>query len=129
MKIVDIINKLPSLRHLAPASDEEIKISEAELGIKFASDYKEYLWNFGCISASGLELTGICGSQRLNVVDITNQERKLNKNFPKDMYVIENTGIEGILMLQNQKGEVYQFENGKLKKEFNSLSDYLITVE
>ena len=74
MKIVDIINKLPSLRHLAPATDEEIKISEAELGIKFASDYKEYLRNFGCISASCLELTGFCGSQRFNVVDITNQE-------------------------------------------------------
>ena len=28
MKIVDIINKLPSLRHLAPATDEEIKISD-----------------------------------------------------------------------------------------------------
>lgn len=42
------------------------------------------------------------------------------------MYVIENTGIDGILMLQNEKGEIFEVSpNSEPVKKFNSLAEYL----
>ena len=43
------------------------------------------------------------------------------------MYVVENLGIDGILILQNERGEVFEISpNTKPKKIYNSLADYLL---
>ena len=42
------------------------------------------------------------------------------------MYVIENTGVDGILILQNAKSEIFNImPNAKPEKKFNSLAEYL----
>ena len=80
---------------------------------------------FGFASYKGHELTGICKSSRLNVVDVTLEAREIyNVNF--DMYVIEDTGYEGILILQNRKGEVFQIQPLALPEKISeSLSNYI----
>lgn len=75
-------------------------------------------------SASGVELTGLGLSKRLDVVSVTKTARK-EARIPADMYVVNDTGLEGILMLQNNKGEVFEAMGGKTKKAFDSLESYL----
>ena len=125
--ICEVIENLEDFRKLSPASDEQIQSCEEQLGLKFAKEFKEYVKKYGAISAKGIELIGISASPRLNVVDVTIRERLINSSFPLDMYVVENTAIEGILILQNKNGETYEFQSsGKLKKLYNSLREYIL---
>ena len=125
--IIETIKSLEKLVSLKGASQEAIAIAEKKLGLSFASDYSAYLKEYGLISARHIEITGLADVKRLNVVDITIAERQKNQ-LPQDMYVIEDTGIEGILILQNSKGEIFEFQNGKTKKIFNNLADYLLSL-
>lgn len=127
--IIDVIGKLENLKHLKGASREEIKNAERILNLSFALDYKKYLGTYGTIIAIGIELTGLNVSPRINVVDVTLNERKINPNIPSNMYVIENTAIEGILILQNEKSEIFELNNvGIIKKIYNSLSEYITSL-
>lgn len=107
-KIVHLINSLPKLLALKPATAIEITDAEILLRVSFAEDYKEYLKAFGAIMAEGIELTGIAKSEHRNVVALTKKERELNPKVPRNMYVIENTGVDGIIIWQDTNGMVYQ---------------------
>lgn len=125
MDINNIIERLDNLIYLKPATLEEINNAEKELGLQFSDEYKQYLSKYGVISANGIELTGIIQSPRLNVVEVTKNERDL-RVIPSDMYVVENVGIEGIVLLQNNLGEIYELsENNSIKKIYNSLFEYI----
>ena len=126
MSIIKIIEGLPGLRSLTPMTEQDIDAAEKTLGLNFAEEYRTYTKKFGAISANGLELTGVVSAPRLNVVNVTTSEKSLNDNIHDDMYVIENTGIEGVLMLQNNKGEIFSIApNSKPEKKFDSLAEYL----
>lgn len=125
-KIVDTINKLPDLLPLKPATDIDVKDAEIQLRVNFADEYKEYLLAFGAIMADGIELTGIAKSAHRNVVNQTKQERELNSKIPNTMYVIENTGVDGIIIWQDNTGSIYQSSpNAEPKKVADSLAEYL----
>ena len=124
--ILDAIEGLEDVRFSKPADPKQIENAQEVLGVTFAEDYKEYLGKYGVISAKGLELTGIAAVDRLNVVKVTQQERKMNKIMPTDMYVIENTAVDGIVALQNAEGKIYTITmDGKLEFFSTSLADYV----
>ena len=124
--IIDVVNGLSDLIVLKPATEKEISDAENQLGLKFANEYKEYLANFGAIMADGIELSGIAKSEHRNVVSLTQQERELNPTVPHNMYVVENLGIDGIIIWQDEKGVIYQSQqNVKPKKITTSLSNYI----
>ncbi|MEG1331841.1 MAG: SMI1/KNR4 family protein [Eubacterium sp.] len=124
--IIECIGKLKNLSYLEPVSMTQINDAESNLGLTFSEEYKAYIGKYGCISAKGIELTGICPSKRLNVIDVTNNERKIDTEFPKDMYVIENIAIDGILLLQNKQGEVFEKCIGeKPVKKYGSIAEYI----
>jgi riboflavin synthase alpha subunit len=106
--IVSVINTLTNLLPLKPASMDEIVGAEEQLGLRFADEYKQYLVEFGAILADGIELTGIAKSKNRNVVSVTLQERELNPNVPNNLYVIENVGIEGIIIWQDENECIYR---------------------
>lgn len=125
-KIVDIINKLPDLLSLKPATEIDVRDAEIQLRVRFNEEYKDYLLGFGAIMADGIELTGIAKSVHRNVVTQTKQERELNSKVPNTMYVIENTGVDGIIIWQDSAGAIYQSSPGtEPKKIADSLSSYL----
>ena len=127
--IEKIIKNLRGLHSLPPSSEQVINNAEKKLGLHFADDYRIYTKIFGAISANGIELTGVVDTPRLNVINATTSEKSLNNNIPNDMYVIENIGIEGIVMLQNEKGEIFSVApNSKPEKQFDSLAEYLVTL-
>jgi len=130
MSIIKIIENLTGLRSLPPLSEQDIDNAEKTLGLRFANEYRIYTKKFGAISANGIELTGVVTATRLNVVNVTTSEKKLNPNIPNDMYVIENTGIDGTLMLQNVQGEVFSISpNSKPIKKFNNIAEYLQNIK
>ena len=124
--IIEIIEKLPELLPLKPANEEAISKAENDLKLKFAEDYKEYLAKFGAILADGVELTGIAKSEHRNVVKVTNQAWELNSSVPKNLYVVEDTRVDGILIWQDSDGKIYKsLPNSEAKKIYDSLLEYL----
>lgn len=125
--IVETIKSLPNLLPLKAASNIEVQDAEIQLRVSFADEYKEYLSAFGAIMADGIELTGIAKSEHRNVVFVTKQEWNLNRNVPHSMYVIESTGVDGIVIWQKSSGEIYQTSpNISPKKIAESLDEYII---
>lgn len=106
--IVDLINSLPDMLPLKPATETQISDAELQLRVQFSDEYSDYLAAFGAIMADGIELTGITKAEYRNVVSVTKKERELNPNVPNTMYVIENTGVDGIIVWQDSTGTVYQ---------------------
>ena len=109
MSIVEAIRNVPELYHVKGCTDQQIL----------------YVKEFGAISFYGTEWTGLNIDGYLNVVQSTKQERDLNVSFPKDCYVIENEGIDGIIIASNENGTIYSIHYENVEKICNSLSEYL----
>ncbi|TOK42983.1 hypothetical protein CGI20_04245 [Vibrio parahaemolyticus] len=107
------------------ASEELIAEAERQLNLSFPEDYKEYLLMFGAISFGSTELTGLNVDGYANVVSVTLKEAQRNKSFPKGSIVLENTCIEGLLILQEPDGEVYEWQNGIKGASFKNLELFL----
>lgn len=126
-KIVQVINNLPGLLSLKPATEEQIKEAENKLQLVFAKEYKTFLSTFGAILAEGIELSGIAKSEHRNVVNLTQSERSLNSNIPQSMYVVENTCIDGIIIWQDENGYIYQSSPNLMPKKIaSSLAEYVL---
>ena len=124
--IIETVNSLPDLLQLKSATITEITDAEFQLKISFADEYKEYLLAFGAILADGIELTGIAKSDYRNVIFVTKREWALNTNVPHSLYVIENIGVDGIIIWQDASGYIYKSTpNSKPIKIADSLADYL----
>ena len=93
-------------------SEEQIAQAERALSLRFAVDYRQYVRAFGAVSAAGHELTGICASRRLNVVEVTLSARAVQPAVPQDWYVLEEANIDGIVIWQSSAGEVFQTQPG-----------------
>lgn len=127
-KIVELIKSLPNMFPLKPATDIQINDAQLQLRVAFADEYKEYLRAFGAILADGIEFSGIAKSEHRNVVNMTQKEWELNPNVPHNMYVIENTCVDGIIIWQDNKGEIYQtIPNHEPKKIADSLQNFIMS--
>ena len=122
--IVKLMQQRPGLCAMKGISEEEITRAETALGLHFSTDYRQYVSAFGVASYDSHELTGICASKRLNVVDVTLSERA-RVSVPADWYVLEQTHIDNIVVWQSDEGEVYWvYSNGTITKVARSLSEY-----
>lgn len=127
MNIIEKIKKIDDLNIISNngASEEQILRAEKRLELKFPEEYKNYVKEFGAISFLGNEWTGLNIDGYLNVVNMTEEERALNEFFPKKYFVIENIGVDRMLIISNEKGEIYTIQYNKIKFLCNSLSEYL----
>ena len=126
MNIVDKIKTIPNLCHLAGCKTTQINTAQKELDLDFPDEFIDYVKEYGVISFYGTEWTGLNVEGYLNVVDATQNERKLNKNFPQGFFVLENQAIDGILILVNSKGVVYSYQNGNQPTLIcKSMNEYL----
>ncbi|NLN36047.1 MAG: cell wall assembly/cell proliferation coordinating protein, KNR4-like protein [Candidatus Cloacimonetes bacterium] len=124
--IIEKVRSFNDFASLKAAPEADITKAEKQLALKFAAEYREYTATFGAVAANGHELTGVVVSKRLNVVSTTKTEWGNNPQVPRTMYVIENAGIDGILVWQDESGAVYQSApNAKPKKVAASLADYI----
>ncbi|WP_020559638.1 SMI1/KNR4 family protein [Thiofilum flexile] len=123
--IIKAIEEKFKLYKTKGASDELIAEAERQLNLRFADDYKKYLSQFGAISFGSTELTGLNIDSYANVVSVTLKEIQRNASFPKNSIVLENTGVEGLLILQKEDGEIYEWVDGEKRVIFPSLKEYL----
>jgi hypothetical protein len=124
-KIIKKIEEKFKLYKTKGASNELIEEAERQLNLRFSEDYREYLSLFGAISFGSTELTGLNINSHANVVSVTLKESQINKSFPKGSIVVENTGMEGLLVLQKEDGEVYEWLHGEKGATFPNLKKYL----
>ena len=124
--IVKLIQQQPDLCSMKGASYEDIESAEHELKLKFATDYRKYIATFGAVSFGSHELTGVCSSKRLSVVNTTIHERN-NTAIPNDWYVLEQTNFDGIVIWQASDGMIYEtMPNAKARKLCDSLAEYVV---
>lgn len=90
----------------------------------FPEEYSDYAKNFGTISFYGTEWMGLNIEGYLNVIEATIHERETS-GIPEEYFVLENQCIDNVLITVNEKGNVYSFQNGKIKLLCNNLSEYL----
>ena len=108
----------------------EISDAEERLGVVFSKEYREYLLGVGIGAVDGHEFTGITKTKRLNVVDVTNEERKRIPSISKSYYVVEQTNYDGVVVWQDKDGNVYEsYETGEVKVVAKSVEDYINITE
>jgi hypothetical protein len=119
--LIQMMREMPDFYKGQPPKLSEIAEAEDKLNLSFSSDYIDYVKEIGQFSGGGYEFTGIMYSAYLGrtvyyVVDKTIAEREVVENYgykiPEDFYLIHNLGIDGILIWQNTKGEIFQTVRG-----------------
>ena len=105
---------------------EAIKRAEKELKLEFSNCYREYLQKYGSAIIEGHELTGLGIVEHTNVIKVTKENKKNCIFVREDMYVLEDTNIDGIVIWQASDGEVFQSVNGSdFMKIANGLQEYI----
>ena len=123
--LINELSQKKAFHSLNGVSEEAIHDAEEKLGLKFSREFKEYLMNYGVASFFGHELTGICSSPRLNVVDVTLNERQQNHDFLQQLYVVEKTNYDSITIWQDDSGAVYETMPGaEIRQVSSSLEAY-----
>lgn len=123
--ILDVLRNAPDFIGGKGCGDAAISAAEQTLGVHFAPDYRLYLQKIGLACFDGHELTGICKTSRLNVVDVTLSERKQCPDG-SGWYVVEQANVDGIVIWQTPSGEVYQTMPSVLARKIcNSLTEYV----
>lgn len=123
--IIEKIKGIPNLYHMTGCTTSQIEEAQNTLGMEFPEDFIDYVKEYGAISFYGTELTGLNVDGYLNVVEVTKQERNINTDFPSDCFVIENQGIDGILTVMSEKGQIFTVQYDKKDFLCDSLSEYL----
>lgn len=123
--IVEKLNMVPGLLHLTGCNTSQVKAAQKALNIVFPDEYIEYVKGFGAVGFYGTEWTGLGMEGSLNVVEATQQERRIDKSFPANAFVVENIGIDGQLTLMDESGKIYAYQRGVKKLLCNSLMEYL----
>ena len=129
-EMINKIREAEDFASLGAASEEQIVDAEQRLQLVFSKDYKEYLHAFGAATFYGKELTGICSSERLSVIAVTQRARDYFRNFPNDAYVIEELYFDHCLIIQKEDGTVYNYgPNDSEELIAGSLSSFLFPQE
>ena len=123
------IKKMEQLEYfcsLKGTTEEKIVSAENALGVTFSEEYRSYLKQYALASMNGHELTGIVDSKRLNVVDVTFKNRKINPDISQDLYVVEELHIDDVVVWQNECGQIYQtIGASKPVKIYDSFMEYI----
>jgi hypothetical protein len=112
-----------------PVSDEEIQSFENELSIKFGSEFKAFLREFGCLSVEHLEFYGICGNNKSvpSAIFRTKEERKNMLMFPNNLVVIFEDGGENTYCIDSND-QIYLCRNSHCDKIGMKFSEFLLSM-
>lgn len=107
-------------------SVSEVEKAEKELAVSFPEEYKELLVEYGAISVGTHEIAALGVEGYLNVVNLTIEERQLAPNNDLEEYIIiQNIGSEGMLIVLDSEGTVYEYATGELKQIYKDFYSYL----
>jgi hypothetical protein len=126
--IIKTIESFKRKRFTGSISTDLIHNAENELGLNLSKEYKDVLQKYGSLCIKGEEFLGI-DNDNYDIVKATKDARINDSNFPLDAYVIENTAIEGILIIQKDTCELFTYQpNGQLQPLSDTLEEYLLSL-
>ena len=123
--IIEKIKNIKDLGSINGCSMDQVIDAQNALGIIFPDEYIDYVTTFGCIDFGSTEWTGLNIKGRLNTVEATKKEMSVNKDFPKGCFVLEETGLDAMQIIVDEKGEVFMLQHDKVTPICNSISEYL----
>ena len=56
--------------------------------------------------------------------NVTTEQRQFNQDVPYNLYVVEDTGFDDVVLWQDEGGAVYRTVSGGLEKVGGSLAEY-----
>lgn len=129
MNIVDAVRKIPNAEFASQNTNlMDIRIAEQALDIHFPIEYTVMLMCTGALRCPFLNICGLDKNEENNVVEQTKKQRLLN-GIPKEYFVLEHPTVDGIVLLQSTKGDVVEFDNGKITKKLApSLKEYILQI-
>ena len=117
------------------ATEEDVRLAEDLLKIKFPSSYKKFLIKFGVGDFNGREFYGIVpghvpGESAPSAIWFTISERQEN-GLPNSMVVVASTGYGGLYCLDTSessggKAPVWIWDKRKIEKVAEDFSDFLL---
>lgn len=106
-RITETIKNMPDFYSEKDVSSSEIEKAENVLGLRFAHDFRECLNEYGAVSLGCHDFTGFSADANLDIVYVTEKCRHKNE-VSDDLYVIEESNIDGIVVWQDANGVVYK---------------------
>ena len=105
--------------------DRAVIVGEKTFGKGLVQTTKDLVYN------SKLKITTakyyIPSGRCIQKLDYSHKDSKIITNMPIDVYVIENTAIDGIITVQKSDGKVYSITmSGKMELICDSLTDYVL---
>ncbi len=126
MGLSENIRKSNGFAALQSASQAQIDAAEETLKLHFSAEYRNYAEQFGAATLEDHELTGVCSPERLNVVNATQKARAIYPQLPRQMYVLENLGIDCVYITQEESGSIYEYGPAdEATKIADSMNEYL----
>lgn len=110
-QVIKLIQKKHTLYVGRPASEVQILQAEKALKLDFPEPYRSFLANYGTLSFGSTEILGIA-SGHLDTTKATLDERRYNRNFPSDVFIVERLGIDGVLAVMTPDGMVRMVKHG-----------------
>lgn len=117
------------LKNAEGADIKSVRDAEKMLGVQFSDEYIDFLLHVGACIYQNHYIIGISQFPDMKVVEVTMEARGLNR-VPQGWYVIEDAGIDGIMVWQDKTGAVFQTKPGADPVRIaESLKDYVGLVE
>lgn len=124
MDIIETLKSIPNAEFAQPNNILEIQEAERALGIHFPIEFVDMLLQTGALKCPFFSACGVGVGSYHNVVDQTIQQR-VKHGIPKGYFVLEHPPVDGIVLLQREDGQIFEFDNGKMKFLECSLSAYI----
>lgn len=124
--LLEMINKyMEKGDFVGEVSDENVDRAEKELGIRFPSEYKEFVKKFGSGGICGVEVLGVEGKDYASVVESTERYRKMG--LPKKYLVIENVDEFVYCLNTGNNYSVIRWDDISKKEiiRYSTFSEYL----
>lgn len=119
------LEQIDGLESSGGVSEEEIDAAEQELQLLFPPEYRAILRKYGSIGFFAHEWTGLGFDGEGNVITVTQRERELSAGLAEKLFVLENAGIDGIIIAANEFGDVFQVQYDSCKQIHDSILEYL----
>lgn len=124
--ITQLIDGLENRLVLGRIPDEAVSEAEKKLNVRFAKEYRQYTKAFGAVSIGGSEYTGAVSDPNLDVVRVTESARQITPQAGEKWYVIEDPHIDGIIIWQDENGQIYKTAPGlEPQKIAESFAEYI----
>lgn len=106
-------------------SEKEVQQAEEKLGMMFPETYRDIVKEFGSVEVDSEEIFGLGVEGYLNVVETTLKEREVSQGKLNGYIVLQNIGMEGILIVVDEQDRVFEYQLGEFRNLLSTTAEYI----